>query len=164
MHAPPSYLSTCSLEKYSHLFLSPVRSGDMFIQKLWTPILLHLFVWYENPYLKGNFIGFPPLNTFSYHFINLGFTFIWGFLYSFGLSSCCFSSHRHSLIFGIYFLFWMSHWVLCSFWSNIIPWYLFACDIHQTGSLRVNHNIIHCIVVTVIKTAQGWQVISSTCN
>ena len=28
-------------------------------------------MWYNNPYLKGNILGFPPLNNFAYHFINL---------------------------------------------------------------------------------------------
>ena len=115
-------------------------------------------------YLKLNVIIFPPLNNFPYHFINIGFTFILIFLQIFGLSSWYFSSHRNSFRFITSFLFCTSHWLLCSFWSNKIPWYWVACAIHKIVSLRVNHNIIHCIVIIVWKTAQGLQVIISTCN
>ena len=38
-------------------------------------------------WLKFNIIGFPPLNNFSYHFINLGFIFICRLFISFGISS-----------------------------------------------------------------------------
>ena len=114
--------------------------------------------------MKGDVIGFTPLNKLSYHFINLGLTFICRFLQSLCLSSWCFSSHRHSFIFSKAFIFWMNHWVLCSLFSNVIPWYWFAGAIHHIDILRVNQNRIHCNVISVSKTAQGWQVIISTCN
>ena len=114
---------------------------------------------YENTYLKGNIIGIHPLNNFYYHFINLGFTFICRLLHIFGLSSWCFPSIRRSFRFIKSFLSWMSHWLLCSLWINSSPWYGFSCAICHIGSLRVNHNIINCSIITVWKTSQVWQVL-----
>ena len=102
-------------------------------------------------HLKLNVIGFPPLKKFSYKFINLGFTFIWSISHRFCLSYWCLSINRHCFRFSISFRFWINHWFLWGFWSNIITWYWVACSIHQIGSHRVNQNRIHFIFITVWK-------------
>ena len=121
-------------------------------------------MWYNNPYLKGNIIVIPPLNNLSYHFINLGFTFVCSLFHGFVISSWWFSSHSRYLGFSASLLFWMSHWVLCSLWINSIPLYSIACDRSHIFSLIVNYNIIYCCVITVWKNDQGLQGISSTSN
>ena len=118
-------------------------------------------MWYNNPYLKENIIGFTPLNKFSYQSINLGFTFIFSFLNSLGIKSWWFSSNRRYLDFSVSFLFWISHWGLYSLWRNIIPWSRVAYDSINIFSLIVSHNIIHCCAITVCKTDHWLQGIST---
>ena len=120
---------------------------------LWIPILLHLFVWYDKTYLKISIIWLTPLNKITYHFRNLGFTFIYSFLYKFGLFLWRFFSNRGYFSSSTYLLFWMSHWVLCSLRRNIIPWYGVDFTRINIVSLIVNHNNIHCCVTTVWKAA-----------
>ena len=79
-------------------------------------------MWYNNYYLKVNIIGFPPLNKFAYHFINLGITFACRLFHRFVISSWWLSSHRSYLGYSASFLFCMSHWVKFSLWINFSPW------------------------------------------
>ena len=65
---------------------------------------------------------------------------------------------------SVSFLLYTSHWRVCTFLINISHWSRVVCARSQGCSLRVNHNIIHCCVVTVWKTDKEWQGISSTCN
>ena len=131
------YFSTCALEKYSHLFFSSTRSVDVLSSDTlnWNPNSYLHMIW--KSYLEVNVIVFTPLNKVFYHFINLGLTFIFSFLHSFGISSWCLYSHSNPFRSSISFLFWMIHWVLCSFCSNIIPWSWFYCAIHHIGGLKV---------------------------
>ena len=108
-------------------------------------------MWYNNHYLKGSIIWFTPPGNYAYHFINISFTFICTFLKIFGISSWYLSSHRSYLVFSVSFLFWMSHWGLCGFWSNNSPCYRFTCTRSQIFSLRVKYDIIQCCLFTVFK-------------
>ena len=113
--------------------------------------MLHIFVLYNNPYLKVNTIVLPPLNNFTYHFINLGFNFIYSFIYILCKSSLLLSCHSISFVLSISFLFCIIPWVLWSFWSNSSPLYKFSCDRIHIWSLICNHDMIHCCVVAVWK-------------
>ena len=123
-----------------------------------------MFVWYGKPQLKCNIIGFPSLNNFSYHFINLCLNFFLGFFHNFSISSFCFHSHKYYFRFSIHFVFYIIHWGLWNVWINIIPWNRFSCAIIHIDSLWVNHNRIHCCFIAVLRTSQWWKLISSTCN
>ena len=92
------------------------------------------------------------------------FTFICSFFHSFGISYWWLYIHRRYLGFSVSLIFWMSHWVLWSFWINNSPWYRVSSSRSHICSLTFNYNIIYCCVFKVLKTDQGWQGISSTCN
>ena len=156
---PPDHLICTQL--YSFLLW---EAAICQVQTFWILILRHIFVWYNNHYMKGSIVVFTCLNNFAYHLINLGFTLIFIFLHSFDISSWSLSSQRSYLCFIVSFLLWMSHWGLYSLWINIIPWYWVAYASSQIFILRVNCNTIHCSVVTVWKTSQVWHGISSTCT
>ena len=135
--------------------MSPTRISDMLSFVNLILILLDIFVWYNNPYMKGNIIEFPPLNNFACHFINLGFIWIYRFLQRFGISSWWLCSHRRYLCFSVSFLCWVSHWVLCGFWIYSSPEYRVACAISYICSLIVNYDRIKCCVITVRKKRSG---------
>ena len=107
--------------------------------------------------MKVNIIGLTPFNKFDYQFINPGLTFICSFLKMFGLSSWWLSSHRRFFIFGISFLFWISHWVFCIFLNNISPLSGIVWDRSHIGSLMVHHNIIHWCVIRVWKMLRDYK-------
>ena len=149
---PPDHL------RCAHLYYCLLQESEIcLVWTIWTPILVHIFVWYDKPYLKNNIVGFPPPDNFPYHLINLFFAFICKFLYIIDISSWCLSSKSCAFRFMVPFHLWFSHWVFYSLLRNIIPWYGVSRDISQIGRLVVNDDRIHRCVITVLKMIKYYR-------